>query len=424
MQPVQRPLSWVLTVPLILGMLLFSLSLGYFVPFTIFVICLSLGCWLYAMLSRYGIELQTQVPSRVTEGDNVELSLLLKASSWLPKFICLSEAEVIPPHTQEGGRGRRRHQNLRLVHRELAGLEVPPSEALALYEMHGFILHRGITRIHRELAMTQRGVTTIHSLRLYLSDPLGMFSVIREFRIDHEILVRVRPSSSGTLLNIAGAAGRLETQRKVGDTGEMTEFAGTRPYRPGDELRHIHWPMVARTGELYVREYTQSSAESVVVLVLRNRSLYGQEDWQEPAFGEYMLKLATTMVIELFNRRVHVAYGHNVGEGATLTIGYSQRNLQQFHDDISALSWVVPATNMAFLDALEPAGMDAPSVTVFCIDAPLRDDLAELPQQLHVDPNRVMILTPQGSAGQVPRGLRFLECRRERPDEVFARLEV
>jgi uncharacterized repeat protein (TIGR01451 family) len=39
--------------------------------------------------------------------------------------------------------------------------------------------------------------------------------------------------------------------------GESTELAGTREFREGDRTRDIHWPSLARTGHLVVKEYQE-----------------------------------------------------------------------------------------------------------------------------------------------------------------------
>jgi uncharacterized repeat protein (TIGR01451 family) len=39
--------------------------------------------------------------------------------------------------------------------------------------------------------------------------------------------------------------------------GESTELAGTREWREGDRMRDIHWPSLARTGRLVVKEYQE-----------------------------------------------------------------------------------------------------------------------------------------------------------------------
>jgi uncharacterized protein (DUF58 family) len=45
------------------------------------------------------------------------------------------------------------------------------------------------------------------------------------------------------------------------------ELSGLRPYAPGDRLTRLHWPSLARTGELVVREFLEPRAGSLILLV-------------------------------------------------------------------------------------------------------------------------------------------------------------
>jgi len=45
------------------------------------------------------------------------------------------------------------------------------------------------------------------------------------------------------------------------------ELSGLRPYAPGDRLTRLHWPSLARTGELVVREFLEPQAGSLSLLV-------------------------------------------------------------------------------------------------------------------------------------------------------------
>ncbi|MGV3526376.1 MAG: DUF58 domain-containing protein [Candidatus Sericytochromatia bacterium] len=48
---------------------------------------------------------------------------------------------------------------------------------------------------------------------------------------------------------------------------ESLEFHGLRPWLPGDSPRQIHWAALARSGQLTVREYQESTGHRVVLLV-------------------------------------------------------------------------------------------------------------------------------------------------------------
>jgi uncharacterized protein (DUF58 family) len=54
------------------------------------------------------------------------------------------------------------------------------------------------------------------------------------------------------------------TQRAPADLGDPR---GARPYRSGDNRRHVHWRATAHTGELMVREAESPSAEPIKLLV-------------------------------------------------------------------------------------------------------------------------------------------------------------
>ncbi len=47
----------------------------------------------------------------------------------------------------------------------------------------------------------------------------------------------------------------------------MTSSAGSGPIAPGDRLTRLHWPSLARTGELVVREFLEPRAGSLALLV-------------------------------------------------------------------------------------------------------------------------------------------------------------
>lgn len=416
---VQRPLHWSYLVPMVVAASVYSIHLGALLPLSVFLVGL-LGCSLaYAVISRFGVGFELQAPARMREGDAVELVLLLSTVSWLPKFVAQAVAEVEYPSTEKEARQGRVSRSHNFFHTKST-----PGGRGELYEMEGFILKLGHCRVQRRLEMERRGKVVIRWIRLHFTGPLGVFTAPRTFRVERTILVRVKPTRGADQLQLSGASGRLETQMKVGDTGDMTEYAGTRPYRTGDELRHIHWPTVARTGELFVREYTRSSAESVVVLLLRNGDLNREEDWGRPAAGEFLLRNLAALVIELYDRRIHTVFGSNVGEGHALSIGYSQRQLLEFHDEVSAVNWASPAGTVEFLDHLDVASLEDPAVVVFAVDRPNVRLLAGLPRALRVNPGRVMVVMAASASEplQVPRGMRLIHCEESAPDGLFRKL--
>ncbi|UQX04540.1 DUF58 domain-containing protein [Streptomyces sp. RerS4] len=104
------------------------------------------------------------------------------------------------------------------------------------------------------LATDQHGVLTLGPSVLRVTDPLELFRA--ESRTVDALTLRVLPRT----LPVPGAgAGRIRTARFAGRAlphRDGPEFHALREYRPGDDVRRIHWASSARTATLLVREDT------------------------------------------------------------------------------------------------------------------------------------------------------------------------
>lgn len=125
-------------------------------------------------------------------------------------------------------------------------------------------------RVSYSVATRHRGRYTIGPLSISISDPFG--------------LARVRMLTSATNgLIVYPAVEQLEAWTlgmQGAGTGESTvrhlfrsaaEFYTMREYITGDDLRRIHWPSVARTGHLMIRQ-DESNRRSMATIFLDNRS--------------------------------------------------------------------------------------------------------------------------------------------------------
>lgn len=431
MRSVHRPLSAFLTLPVLGAFVVFSVFTGRFTAFAAFLVSLSACCMAYAVLSRYGLSLEIQAPTRATAGDTVDLSLLLHTRWPLPKFVSTSVAQVVAPAGESSGPGMTcRTEHGMIYHqssRTPSERHEPPEahENRGRYEMDGFLIWRGRCRIHREIAVPYRGVLKLLSIRLFFSDPLGVFAIRRTWRINHEVLIRIRPLPGAPLLDIAGTFGRIETHKRMGELGEANEYAGSRPYRPGDELRYLHWPTVARTGELYVREYTPSSADSICALLIRGT--------RPPRTGltvEATLRALVAFVLELFSRRVNVTFATNIGEAFALPIGYSQRNLQRFHDHVSRMNINSPCEPPdTFLSGLTYTSPERPGVVAFCLGAMGSDTLTAIAADLRVNPNQIKLVVCSSKEEpcdwiSASYGSDIVEFEADKPEMLFAGLHL
>src|SRR5918997_156969 len=108
------------------------------------------------------------------------------------------------------------------------------------------------TEIEAPLAFARRGIYELGPAEVGATDPFGLLRFARRFEERTEVVVypEVHELPGFPLRGGNVDVGARGTRGRRGD-----EFAGLREYRRGDDRRHIHWKSVARTGELYVKEF-------------------------------------------------------------------------------------------------------------------------------------------------------------------------
>ncbi len=106
-----------------------------------------------------------------------------------------------------------------------------------------------------QLVPRRRGYLHLQGLRVSRSEPLGLCRAVRTLPQQHHLLVLPRRYPVPPQY----PPGRRRLQpgglSQASAVGEAQEFIGLRDYRPGDPLRHIHWPSWARTGRPVVKEF-------------------------------------------------------------------------------------------------------------------------------------------------------------------------
>ncbi len=71
----------------------------------------------------------------------------------------------------------------------------------------------------------------------------------------------------------------LPGRRPAAFTGSGVDFADFRPYSPGDDIRNVDWPLYARLGKLFSRQYHAESELAVHILLDVSRSMqFGRFD--------------------------------------------------------------------------------------------------------------------------------------------------
>jgi uncharacterized repeat protein (TIGR01451 family) len=102
-----------------------------------------------------------------------------------------------------------------------------------------------------------RGAYQLGALQVSSAFPSGLFKWPRTSTHQDRLLVYPRFTPLESFDVPTGRnyqPGGITIASQVGDS---TEFFGTRDWREGDRLRDIHWPSLARTGKLIVKEFQE-----------------------------------------------------------------------------------------------------------------------------------------------------------------------
>src|SRR5258706_6607205 len=111
-----------------------------------------------------------------------------------------------------------------------------------------------------------RGEYPLAPPRLATAFPFGLWKGTRPVTVQSRLLVWPRLIPLDAMPLAQGESWTLGalSQLRCGHEGDVM---GTRPFRPGDTLRGIHWPQTARQGQLIVCERQANLTSSVRVLI-------------------------------------------------------------------------------------------------------------------------------------------------------------
>jgi len=144
-----------------------------------------------------------------------------------------------------------------------------------------FSTTRERSRIEVPINFARRGVYTLGPAELRVADPFGLLRFARKDWERTEVVVYPKVYELRGF-PLRGGNEDAGTTGSRGRRGE--EFANLREYRRGDDRRHIHWKSLARTGELFVKEFSlQAPRRHTVALDLRREGLRTQENEVEDA---------------------------------------------------------------------------------------------------------------------------------------------
>jgi uncharacterized protein (DUF58 family) len=151
----------------------------------------------------------------------------------------------------------------------------------------------------------QRGVFQLRGSRLWCFDGLALFAG----------LVTTGPSATITVLPVPAPVD-LASHLLQGDSGDeqvellnpraprrrhnMGDFAGLRAYVPGDRLRLLYWPALARSGDLLVRDFDDTGERRLRLLadIRTHLGVRGAEAVLATAAGAGLAALRAGTIVE------------------------------------------------------------------------------------------------------------------------------
>ena len=211
-----------------------------------------------------------------------------------------------------------------------------------------------------------RGRYVIGPLVVDASDPFALTRLRLEFDERDELLVSPEIEDLGAAPDpSSGPSFGASRARQLFRTGE--EYYTMRPYQEGDDLRRIHWPSVARTGELMIRQDESTRRASGLVFLDTRAAALGRT--HAPAF-ERAVSVAASIGI-LLGRR-----------GFVLRLGTTELPAAALSEDrfLDALTGISHAEARSLGPALAHlrAGSSPDTSLVFVSAPPVPQELAAL----------------------------------------------
>jgi uncharacterized protein (DUF58 family) len=121
----------------------------------------------------------------------------------------------------------------------------------------------------------RRGDVRTESVTVRSSAPFGVAERRRRLTVDATTLVLPRVVPIGRVRFIDAVNTTEPAIHTSSRPGRGPEYLSVREYRPGDSLRHVHWPLTARHGQVMVREFEEEQTRRLAVVVDTDRDTAG-----------------------------------------------------------------------------------------------------------------------------------------------------
>lgn len=157
-------------------------------------------------------------------------------------------------------------------------------------------LEPGVRRRLRYVAYCSRhwGLHPVGPLQIHASDPAGLFHAGKNLPGTEDFAVFPQVYDVAGLQELGARSTLVPHESSAGRPGQSLVPMGIREYRPGDDLRRVHWPATARRGTLMVKEVEVDLAPYFTVIIdldRRHRAGMGRKSTLE-----YVLRTSASVI--------------------------------------------------------------------------------------------------------------------------------
>lgn len=158
----------------------------------------------------------------------------------------------------------------------------------------------------------QRGWQPMQRITLYSRYPLGLFHAWSHINFNNPALIYPQPIGTHQLPPQSSVS-----QGSEGSLGQGShDFAGQRPYHPGDSMRHINWRALAREHGMLTKQFTGNQSDLLLL------------DWQMVENLPLELKLSQLCRWVVEAQQANLRYGINL-PGQQIPVGSGLSHYQQ-----------------------------------------------------------------------------------------------
>jgi uncharacterized protein (DUF58 family) len=214
------------------------------------------------------------------------------------------------------------------------------------------------------------------------SDPVELFV--------HPPTVRLRPSAAGLVRDLEGEVTRAITNNDLA-------FHALRPYEPGDDHRYVHWRTSARTGELMVRQFTETRRSELVLLHAAEAAGYTRDGVFADGAFELGVSVLASIAAQVLRDGTRLRIASGAGELRTATV-------VTMLDDTARIEPLATRTGLRDFARAATRRMPPPSVVLMIVGpatpiTDLRDATALFPG----DTRTIAVRVEDAGAGASPR---------------------